>query len=167
MIAQADSSAASSSAAAASVKSEKKSSSHKKKSTATPSRTPLSSTSSLAQVGAIDTTGIKFPDARAAGVSLRSQRMKLPQTVGQKRSKAIEQMLGEVGMETAPMPTEEVCGEFNDLRSDMFLLYELKNALSACEVELQSLKVRRLVWTLDHFIHLSWLSLRVPTVITY
>ena len=38
------------------------------------------------------------------------------------------------------VPTEEMCSQFNDLRSDMVLLYELKNALTNCEHELQTLK---------------------------
>ena len=33
-----------------------------------------------------------------------------------------------------------MCNEFNELRSEMVLLYELKNALAACEQELHSLK---------------------------
>ena len=33
-----------------------------------------------------------------------------------------------------------MCNEFNELRSEMILLYELKNALAACEQELHSLK---------------------------
>ncbi len=68
--------------------------------------------------------------------------MKLPQSVGQKKTKAVEQMLGAVGLDPAPMPTEEVARDFNALRSDMVLLYELKGALSACETELQSLKAQ-------------------------
>ncbi len=43
-------------------------------------------------------TGIKFPEFKASGVFLRSQRMKLPPSVGQKKSKAIEQMLTELGL---------------------------------------------------------------------
>ena len=35
-----------------------------------------------------------------------------------------------------------MCGQFNDLRSDMVLLYELKNALNTCELELHSLKAQ-------------------------
>ena len=38
------------------------------------------------------------------------------------------------------MPTEEICGRFNELRNDMLLLYELKMGLSSCEFELQTLK---------------------------
>jgi len=85
-------------------------------------------------------TGIKFPEFKASGVFLRSQRMKLPQSVGQKKSKAIEQMLSELGLELNPIPTEEICQNFNDLRSDLVLLYELKLGLSTCEYELQALR---------------------------
>lgn len=46
----------------------------------------------------METAGIKFPDYKNSGVSLRSQRMKLPANVGQKKSKAIEQMLQEMGL---------------------------------------------------------------------
>ena len=35
---------------------------------------------------------------------------------------------------------QAMCNEFNELRSEMVLLYELKNALAACEQELHSLK---------------------------
>lgn len=89
---------------------------------------------------AVESAGIKFPDYRNSGVSLRSHRMKLPASVGQKKSKGIEQMLQDMGLELNPTPTEEVCQHFNDLRSDMVLLMELKSALSTCEFELQSLR---------------------------
>nr|CAG4647939.1 EOG090X076S [Moina brachiata]SVE93041.1 EOG090X076S [Moina brachiata] len=85
-------------------------------------------------------TGIKFPEFKTSGVFLRSQRMKLPPSVGQKKSKAIEQMLTELGLELNPMPTEDICQNFNELRSDLVLLYELKLGLSTCEYELQSLR---------------------------
>nr|CAG4641732.1 EOG090X076S [Eurycercus lamellatus] len=85
-------------------------------------------------------SGIKFPEFKASGVFLRSQRMKLPPSVGQKKSKAIEQMLTELGLELNPMPTEDICTHFNDLRSDLVLLYELKLGLSTCEYELQALR---------------------------
>ena len=121
-------------------KTDKKSgSSHKKKSlTGGQSRSPSK------DIGAIDNTGIKFPDNKTAGVALRSadlnslsrtlvckllvfyrrsHRMKLPQSVGQKKSKAVEQMLGTIGLEVSPMPTEEIVKDFNVLRSDMASLY--------------------------------------------
>merc|ERR1712240_290452 len=40
----------------------------------------------------VETTGIRWPDGRASGVSLRSARMKLPGGVGLKKTKAIENM---------------------------------------------------------------------------
>ncbi|XP_025108862.1 DNA methyltransferase 1-associated protein 1-like isoform X1 [Pomacea canaliculata] len=86
--------------------------------------------------------GIKFPDFKQSGVSLRSQRMKLPASIGQKKMKAIEQVLEELGIEFNPMPTEEMVQHFNELRQDIVLLYELKLALASCEYELQMLRLR-------------------------
>ena len=48
------------------------------------------------------TTGIKFPELKTSGVYLRSQRLKLPPSVGQKKSKAIESMLTELGLGDHP-----------------------------------------------------------------
>ena len=38
------------------------------------------------------------------------------------------------------MPTEEICNLFNELRSDIVLLYDLKLALASSEFELQTLR---------------------------
>lgn len=43
-------------------------------------------------------------------------------------------------LELNPTPSEEICQHFNELRSDMVLLMEIKSALSTCEFELQSLR---------------------------
>lgn len=92
-------------------------------------------------VSAIESAGIKFPDLRGTGVSLRSQKMKLPTNVGQKKTKALEAMLQEFKIDPNPPPTDEICNAFNELRSDMILLYELRTAVSAaCNFELESLK---------------------------
>lgn len=88
----------------------------------------------------VESAGIKFPDMKSSGVFVRSQRMKLPANVGQKKMKAIEQLLQELNIELNPMPTEDICHHFNELRSDMVLLYELKMALATCEFELQTLR---------------------------
>ncbi|RWS26055.1 hypothetical protein B4U80_03743 [Leptotrombidium deliense] len=88
----------------------------------------------------LEMSGIKFPEIKTSGTSLRSQRMKLPSSIGQKKMKAIEQLLLELNIELRPMPTEDICNHFNELRSDMVLLYELKQAISNCEYELQTLK---------------------------
>lgn len=44
----------------------------------------------------MESAGIKFPDFKNSGVSLRSQRIKLPSSLGQKKMKGIEQMLNEL-----------------------------------------------------------------------
>ena len=85
-------------------------------------------------------TGIRWADAKTTGVSCRSARMKLPTSVGMKKSKAIETMVTELGLDSGPPCTEEILTEFNELRSDMVLLYELKNALTNSEFELTSLQ---------------------------
>lgn len=90
----------------------------------------------------VESSGIKYPDSKASGVTLRSGRLKLPSTVPQKKSKAVESMLSEIGVDPNPMPTEEICNEFNELRSELVLLFDLKNALSTCESELHSLKAQ-------------------------
>lgn len=90
----------------------------------------------------LETTSIKFPDLKQSGVYLRSQKMKLPISLGQKKTKAIEQMLEEFGIDANPTPTQEIVTDFNELRQDMVLLYELKLALTNCEYELQTLRHR-------------------------
>ncbi|XP_052775071.1 DNA methyltransferase 1-associated protein 1-like isoform X2 [Mya arenaria] len=87
-----------------------------------------------------ETTGIKFPDFKQPGAFVRSQKMKLPASLGQKKTKAIEQVLEELGIEYNPMPTEEITSHFNELRQDIVLLYELKLALASCDYELETLK---------------------------
>ncbi|OWF45978.1 DNA methyltransferase 1-associated protein 1 [Mizuhopecten yessoensis] len=90
----------------------------------------------------VEPSGIKFADFKASGVSLRSQRMKLPASIGQKKTKAIEQVLEELGIEYNPMPTEDIVTHFNELRQDIVLLYELKLALATCDYEVESLRHR-------------------------
>ena len=41
-----------------------------------------------------------------------------------------------------PVPTREIASNFNELRQDVLLLYELKLALANCEYELQTLRHR-------------------------
>lgn len=93
-------------------------------------------------VSAVETagTGIKFADLRGSGVSLRSQKMKLPANIGQKKAKALELAIQEFKVDPSPPPTEEISNAFNELRSDMVLLCELRTALLTCTFELESLK---------------------------
>lgn len=123
------------------------SSSNKKKKTPTSSSSKSSGGGRTDSIPSLESAGIKFPDARSSGVSLRSQRMKMPGSVGQKKIKAVEQLLQELGIDLTPIPTEEVCTHFNELRSDMVFLYELKLALANCEFELQTLRHRADVLT--------------------
>lgn len=88
----------------------------------------------------VESTGIKFPDNKVAGVTLRSYKMKLPPSVGLKKMKAIEQLLEELQVDGKPIATEAICDQFNDLRSDIVLLYELQQALNNCEFELQTIR---------------------------
>jgi hypothetical protein len=90
----------------------------------------------------VESGGIKFGENKLSGVSLRSYKMKLPGSVGLKKTKAIEQLLDELHIEQRPIATEEICDQFNDLRSDIVLLYELQQALTNCEFELQSFRHR-------------------------
>lgn len=69
-------------------------------------------------------------------------KMKLPQSVGQKKIKTLEQALTEFKVDPAPPPTEEICVAFNELRSDLVLLSELRAALTTCTCELESLKLQ-------------------------
>nr|CAB3238349.1 DNA methyltransferase 1-associated protein 1-like [Phallusia mammillata] len=88
------------------------------------------------------TYGIKFPDTKSSGVMLRSQMMKLPISVGQKKTKSLEQLLTELKIDMHPMPTENVVQLFNRLRSDMVYLYDLKVAYASYEMELQTLRYK-------------------------
>lgn len=46
--------------------------------------------------------------------------------MGQKKAKALEGLLQEYKQDPNPPPTDEICTAFNELRSDMVLLYELR-----------------------------------------
>uniref|UniRef100_A0A1A9ZC93 DNA methyltransferase 1-associated protein 1 n=1 Tax=Glossina pallidipes TaxID=7398 RepID=A0A1A9ZC93_GLOPL len=110
---------------------------HKKKLHHTPRPSKVDSVVNAIEIGG---SGIKFADLRGSGVSLRSQKMKLPANIGQRKVKALEQAIQEFKVDPSPPPTEEICNSFNDLRSDMVLLCELRTALSTCVYELESLK---------------------------
>lgn len=90
----------------------------------------------------VESAGIKFPDNKLAGVTLRSYKKKLPQSVGTKKAKAIETLLEELNIDHRTVATEEVCEQFNELRSDIVLLYEIHQALTNCEYECQTLRHR-------------------------
>uniref|UniRef100_A0A674GDV5 DNA methyltransferase 1-associated protein 1 n=1 Tax=Taeniopygia guttata TaxID=59729 RepID=A0A674GDV5_TAEGU len=67
----------------------------------------------------------------------KAPKKKLPQ-----KKETEKPMLMELGVDLNPMPTEEIVQMFNELRSDLVLLYELKQAFANCEYELQMLRHR-------------------------
>lgn len=83
----------------------------------------------------LNTMPIKFPDFKTSGASLRSQRLKLPTSLGGKKAKGLEGMLTELKIDLYPMPTESICQSFNELRSDLLLLYELKMSYETTKFE--------------------------------
>jgi DNA methyltransferase 1-associated protein 1 len=93
-------------------------------------------------VTSMETATIRFGEGvnKGMGIAMRSQKMKLPANFGQKRTKALEQILAEFKVDPNPPATEEICTAFNDLRSDMILLNEIRTALAASEFELETLK---------------------------
>ena len=84
----------------------------------------------------------KITEERGAGPYLRSYRLKVPNTMTNKRAKAMDQMLDDLGIGTKPIATENVTKQFNVLRNNILLLFELKSALQAAEFELGSLKLK-------------------------
>ena len=68
--------------------------------------------------------------------------MKLPPSIGQKKTKVIDQLIEELNIDSRPIATEAVCEQFNELRSDIVLLYELHQALNNCEFDMQSFRLR-------------------------
>jgi len=93
-------------------------------------------------VTSMETAAIRFGEGvnKGTGIAMRSQKMKLPANFGQKRTKALEQILAEFKVDPNPPATEEICTAFNDLRSDMILLHEIRSTLSASDFELETLK---------------------------
>jgi DNA methyltransferase 1-associated protein 1 len=64
--------------------------------------------------------------------------MILPSSIPNKKLIVIDQVLKQCQLERNPMACEEIVDEFNDLRSDIILLFDLKNALNSAEYELQT-----------------------------
>lgn len=111
-----------------------------------PSRDSITSVSSTSQVLGtasslldLSTISIKFQDFKTSGASLRSQRLKLPTSLGGKKAKALENMLSHLELDQYPMPTESICQGFNELRGDLMLLYELKMGIEGTKFEINTI----------------------------
>ncbi|KRX22544.1 DNA methyltransferase 1-associated protein 1 [Trichinella nelsoni] len=82
---------------------------------------------------------LKFPEIRMDGVYLRSQRTRLVPLLGTKKTKAVEQ-------ESIPQVLDDnISDEFNELRAELVLLFELKSAALACKYEFEALKHQTVV----------------------
>ncbi|CAB3408237.1 unnamed protein product [Caenorhabditis bovis] len=90
----------------------------------------------------ISVTALRFSEFKSSGAHLRSQEMKLPTNIGQKKLKNIEIVLEKSNMEMNPFGHEDIMKIYNDFRSQIMLLQELKSALQTAEFELESLRSR-------------------------
>lgn len=96
-------------------------------------------------VTSMETANIRFGEGvnKGTGITMRSQKMKLPANFGQKRTKALEQMLAEFKVDQNPPAIEEICTAFNELRSDMILLHEIRTALFDLETHKQVTEIKQ------------------------
>ncbi|CAD6184685.1 unnamed protein product [Caenorhabditis auriculariae] len=90
----------------------------------------------------ISVSALRFPEFKSAGAHLRSQEMKLPTNIGQKKLKNIEVILEKSKMEMNPMGSEAIVNIYNEFRSQIMLLQELKATLQTAEFELESMRGR-------------------------
>ncbi|EPB69599.1 Myb-like DNA-binding domain protein [Ancylostoma ceylanicum] len=90
----------------------------------------------------ISVSAIRFPEFKSAGAHLRSQEMKLPTNIGQKKLKNIEVVLSKCKLDMNPMGTEAIVAAYNEFRSQIVLLQELKSTLQTAEFELETLRNR-------------------------
>ncbi|KAI6230066.1 hypothetical protein M3Y99_01097100 [Aphelenchoides fujianensis] len=94
-----------------------------------------------AQLFASETsTNLRFSEFRSAGPHLRSQEMKLPSNVGQKKMKAIEQAIEKYKLSVTPHAYEEVVKMFNELRTKVVFAQELRTSLQTTEQDLSSMQ---------------------------
>ncbi|KAI1725164.1 DNA methyltransferase 1-associated protein 1 (DMAP1) domain-containing protein [Ditylenchus destructor] len=89
-----------------------------------------------------ETSTIRYHDFRAPGPHLRSQEMKLPTNIGQKKAKNIETVAEKLKIDPILHAFEDVVNLYNDFRSNVVRLQELKSALQATEGELDLLSQR-------------------------
>ncbi|CAD5210881.1 unnamed protein product [Bursaphelenchus xylophilus] len=80
-----------------------------------------------------DVPNLRFAEFKSAGPHLRSQEMKIPSNVGQKKLKAIEAAIEKYQIPLALPAYEETVRLFNDLRARVVLAQELRNALQGTQ----------------------------------
>ncbi|KAK0425713.1 hypothetical protein QR680_009335 [Steinernema hermaphroditum] len=96
------------------------------------SQSPLIAPSETAQQ-------LRFSEFKSSGAHLRSHEMKLPTNVGQRKIKTLDQVVQGLKIDM-PHATEDFVAAYNDFRSNVIMLQELKTALQNAEYELESLK---------------------------
>ncbi|MCP9263492.1 DNA methyltransferase 1-associated protein 1 [Dirofilaria immitis] len=79
---------------------------------------------------------------RSAGAHLRSQEMKLPTNIGQKKLKNIETVIEKLKLDLVPFGVADIVKGYNEFRARIVLLQELKHSLHSAEFELESLRTR-------------------------
>ncbi|KAK6056649.1 DNA methyltransferase 1-associated protein 1 [Cooperia oncophora] len=85
---------------------------------------------------------IRFPEFKSAGAHLRTQEMKLPTNIGQKKLKNIEVVLNKCKLDLNPMGEGTVVAAYNEFRSNVVALQELKAMLQTSEFELETTRSR-------------------------
>ncbi|VDN25414.1 unnamed protein product [Gongylonema pulchrum] len=89
-----------------------------------------------------DHANIRFPEFRSGGAHLRSQEMKLPTNIGQKKLKNIETVIEKLKLDMVPFGVADIVKGYNEFRARIVLLQELKHSLHSAEYELESLRTR-------------------------
>ncbi|XGW22402.1 hypothetical protein V3C99_004990 [Haemonchus contortus] len=104
----------------------------------------LTSASNNVIVNPVDVavSSIRFPEFKSAGAHLRSQEMKLPTNIGQKKLKNIEVVLNKCKLDLNPMGLDTVVAAYNEFRSLVIALQEMKTMLQSTEFELESARGR-------------------------
>ncbi|CAJ0575399.1 unnamed protein product, partial [Mesorhabditis spiculigera] len=87
-------------------------------------------------------TQLRFSEFRGSGVHLRSQEMKLPTNLGQKKLKNIETVLEKLKLDMNPLGSEKIVAVYNEFRSQIMLLQELKATLQTTEYDLETVAAR-------------------------
>ncbi|EGT57558.1 hypothetical protein CAEBREN_03760 [Caenorhabditis brenneri] len=90
----------------------------------------------------MSTTALRFSEFKSSGAHFRCQEMKLPTNIGQKKLKNIEVVLEKCKMEMNPVASESIMKTYNDFRSQIIMVQDLKSAMQTAEFELESLRTR-------------------------
>ncbi|TMS40124.1 hypothetical protein L596_006545 [Steinernema carpocapsae] len=88
----------------------------------------------------LDEPQLRFSEFKAAGAHFQSREMKLHTNVGQRKIETLNQVVQGLKLEI-PHATPEYVAAFNEFRSDVIVLQELKLALQKAESELECMNI--------------------------